>query len=186
MPELTSSPTRCASLGTAVLAAIAGSILPQVSLADSPVIQTDGPIIYLSDNLDEEANLGWCIDTEGRGESDQLHAHSCKPTGDDVLFSYAPQSARIESATYAGLCMAYNAPDDEENPFGLIACDDTDPNQRFEYDTETGQIHPGTDETQCVTVSAQIDDAGPFQSRDLLLAACDDLDQSFKTWTVRD
>lgn len=186
MPEPTSAPTKCASVRTAVVAAIASLILPQSSLADSPIIQTEGPIIYLADNLDEEAMLGWCIDTEGRGVSDQLHAHSCKPTGEDVLFSYAPDSGKIESATYAGLCMAHNAPDNMENPFGLVACDDTDPNQHFVYDTESGQLHLGADATQCVTVSATIDDAGPYQSRDLLLATCDDLDPSFKTWIIRD
>ena len=185
MPALATA-LKSARIGTAVVAAIAGLTLPHASMADSPVIQTEGPIVFLADNLDEAARLGWCIDTEGRGVSDKLHAHSCKPTGDDVLFSYVPDSGRIESATYASLCMAYNAPDDAENPFGLIACDDTDPNQRFVHDMESGQIRLGTDATQCVTVSATIDDAGPFQSRDLLLAACEDLDPSFTTWVVRD
>ena len=186
MPELISTLTNQRAVRTAVVAAIASLALPHSSLAESPVIQTEGPIIHLADNLDEEAKLGWCIDTEGRGQSDQLHAHSCKPTGDDVLFSYAADTGRIESATYAGQCMAYNAPDSVKNPFGLIACDDADPNQRFVHDVETGQIRLGTDEMQCVTVSAAIDDAGPYQSKDLLLGVCEDLDPSFTTWVIRD
>lgn len=186
MPVLTSALTNMSPIRTAVVAAIAGLILPQGAVADSPNIQTVGPIIHLADNLDEAASLGWCIDTEGRGLSDQLHAHSCKPTGGDVLFSYTADNGRIESATYAGRCMAYNAPDSVENPFGLIACNDADPMQRFVHDAESGQIRLGADTTQCVTVSAAIDDAGPFQSRDLLLAACEDLDPSFRTWIIRD
>lgn len=186
MPAPTSALTNMPAIRTALVAAIASLILPHSSLAESPIIQTEGPIIHLADNLDEAAMLGWCIDTEGRGLSEKLHAHSCKPTGGDVLFTYAPDKGRIESATYAGMCMAYNAPDSAENPFGLIACDDTDPNQRFVHDAESGQIRLGADETQCVTVSATIDDAGPFQSRDLLLAACKELDPSFTTWVIRD
>ena len=178
--------TAKARIAPAGIAALAGLLLPQSVLAESPVIQTEGPIIHLADNLDESAGIGWCIDTEGRGESDALHAHSCKPTGDDVLFSYAPDIGRIESATYAGKCMAYSAPDDAENPFGLVPCDDSDPNQQFSFDPESGQIHLGAEAAQCVTVSAAIDDAGPYQSRDLLLAACDELDPSFKTWIIRD
>lgn len=181
MPALPSTLTH----KTALAAAFASLILPHAALAESPVIQTEGPIIHLADNLGEEAKLGWCIDTEGRGHSDQLHAHSCKPMGDDVLFSYDAEQERIESATYAGQCMAYNAPDSAENPFGLIACDDTDANQRFLFDSETGQIRLGSDATRCVTVSATIDDAGPFQSKDLLLGACEDLEPSFTTWVIR-
>lgn len=177
--------TRKPSVYAAVIAASFGVALPQTLLADAPVIQTVGPVIHLADNLDEEAMLGWCIDTEGRGLGDQLHAHSCKPTGDDVLFSYAPDTGMIESATYAGMCMAYNAPDSAENPFGLIACDEADQTQHFAYDEASMEIHLADDAAQCVTVSPVIDDAGPFQSRDLLLAACEDLEPSFKQWVIR-
>ncbi len=37
---------------------------------NKPLIQTEGPIIHLADNLDEPDQLGWCIDTEGRDFSD--------------------------------------------------------------------------------------------------------------------
>ena len=171
---------------TALLCTTLCLTFPLASFADAPNIQTQGPIIHLADNLDENAMLGWCIDTEGRGLSDQLHAHSCKPTGDDVLFTYAADRGRIGSATYDGLCMAYNAPASAENPFGLIACDEADNAQRFVYDEASMEIRLGTDATQCVTVSASIDDAGPFQSRDLILAACDTLDSSFKQSVIQD
>ena len=90
---------------TAAIATTLGLAIPQTVLAEAPTIQTVGPVIHLADNLDEEAKLGWCIDTEGRGESDRLHTHSCKPTGDDVLFSYEPATGMIKSVTYAGKCM---------------------------------------------------------------------------------
>jgi len=122
------------SLCTTLAAAALTLAIPQVSFAEAPTIQTVGPVIHLAENLDEDAMLGWCIDTDGRGQSDQLHAHSCKPTGDDVLFSYVPDSGQIQSATYDGLCKAYNAPDSVETPFGLIACDATDEAQSFVYD----------------------------------------------------
>lgn len=172
-------------LGTTVIAAALSLALPHTLLAEAPTIQTVGPVIHLADNLEEESKLGWCIDTEGRGESDQLHAHSCKPTGDDVLFSFEPDTGMIKSATYSDKCMAYNAPDNAENPFGLIACDAADEAQRFTYDDTTMQIQLASDPAQCVTVAPTIDDAGPFQSRDLLVAACDDLEPVFKQWVIR-
>ena len=55
-------------------------------LAVSPNLQTPSPVIYLSDNLDEERNLGYCLDPRGRGFSERLHAHSCTPRGGDEQF----------------------------------------------------------------------------------------------------
>lgn len=178
--------THISAIAIALLAASVGLTHPRAALAEAPVIKTQGPVIHLADNLDEEAKLGWCIDTEGRGVSDQLHAHSCKPTGDDVLFSYAADRGMIASATYAGLCMAYNAPENAENPFGLISCDDADPAQQFIYDATSMELRLGIDPAQCLTVAATIDDAGPFQSRDLILAPCADLTPGFKQWVIRE
>ena len=175
-----------ASASTLLIATTLGLSIAQPSFADAPNIQTNGPIIHLADNLNEEASLGWCIDTDGRDLTDLLHAHSCKPTGDDVLFTYAAESGMIQSATYVDMCMAYNAPDNAENPFGLIACDETDEAQRFDYDDASMEIRLGTDVTQCVTVAGAIDEAGPFQSRDLILTACDELEPGFKQWVVQE
>lgn len=174
------------SLCSSTVAAVLSLTIPLASFAEAPTIQTVGPVIYLAENLDEDAMLGWCIDTEGRGQSDQLHAHSCKPTGDDVLFSYTSDRSRIQSATYEGQCMAYNTPDSVENPFGLIACDAADDAQKFVYDEASMEIRLGLDAAQCVTVSPTIDNAGPFQSRDLILAACESLEPNFKQWIIRD
>lgn len=172
-------------LFTSAIVASLSLILPQASFAEAPTIKTVGPIIHLADNLNEEAKLGWCLDTDGRDLTDLLHAHSCKPTGNDVLFSYSPETGMIESATYAGLCMAYNDPDNAVNPFGLITCDAKDAAQIYAYNEDSMEIHLATDTSQCLTVAETIDNAGPFQSRDLILAACDGLDPAFKQWVVR-
>ncbi|MEP2706579.1 MAG: RICIN domain-containing protein [Roseibium sp.] len=175
-----------APIYTTMIAALFSVTISQSSLAEAPEIKTVGPVIHLADNLGEDARLGWCIDTEGRGWSDQLHAHSCKPAGDDVLFSHSSDSGMIASATYENKCMAYNAPENAVSPFGLINCDNTASNQKFTYDEASMELRLGTDATQCLTVSPTIDDAGPFQSRDLILASCDELTPSFKQWVIRD
>merc|ERR1719316_2658610 len=72
--------------------------------AGSPDLKTPEPVIYLADNLDEKDNLGFCIDTVGKGLSEKLHAHSCKPKGGDVQFYYNAASRQIVSATYSGKC----------------------------------------------------------------------------------
>ncbi len=169
-----------------VIAAVMALSIPQALFAQAPDIKTQGPIIHLADNLQEEAMLGWCIDTDGRELTDLLHAHSCKPSGGDVLFSFSPTSGMIASATYENKCMAFNAPENAVNPFGLIDCDDDAANQKFSYDADSMEIRLGTDMTQCLTVSPVIDNAGPYQSRDLILATCDSLELSFKQWIVRD
>ena len=173
------------SISASVLVTSVCLIMPQASLADTPNIQTVGPIIHLADNLNEEANLGWCIDTDGRELTDLLHAHSCKPTGGDVLFSFSSDSGMIESATYDGMCMAFNAPENATNPFGLIACDEQSSDQKFAYDPATQELHLASDAEQCVIVAPTIDEAGPFQSRDLILAACDSVDPGFKEWVIK-
>ncbi|KEJ88871.1 ricin-type beta-trefoil lectin domain protein [Sulfitobacter donghicola] len=169
-----------------VMAATIAAALPQASFAEAPQIKTVGPIIHLADNLDEEAKLGWCIDTDGRELTDLAQAHSCKPNGDDVLFAFSAETGMIESATYADICLAHNDPENPINPFGLIACDAADPAQHFTYDEASMEIHLASDATQCLTVNAVIDDAGPYQSRDLIAAACDTLEPSFKQWVIKD
>lgn len=173
------------SIAPTMIAATLGLCITQPAFAKAPNIQTQGAIIHLADNLQEEANLGWCIDTDGREFTELLHAHSRKPSGDDVLFSYGADTGMISSATYENKCMAYNAPENAVNPFGLIDCNDTASNQKFAYDAETMEMRLGSDTTQCLTVSPVIDEAGPYQSRDLILASCDSLDPSFKQWIIQ-
>ncbi len=80
------------ALSTTTIVCISG-----LAYAESPVIKSATPIIYLADNLDEKDKLGWCIDTEGRGFAESLQAHSCKPHADkanDTQFSFDPNQHR--------------------------------------------------------------------------------------------
>ena len=79
---------------------------PLGSSSNVPDLQSPEPIIYLADNLDEQDRLGYCIDTDGKGFSNTLQVHSCKPNGDDVLFYYDAETEQICSATYPGYCAA--------------------------------------------------------------------------------
>ncbi len=155
------------------------------SLAEAPNVKTPSPVIFLADNLDEEAGLGWCIDTVGRGFNDQLHAHSCKPQGGDVQFAYDTANNAIASATFDGKCMTLQTPSAGNRTFGLVDCDTSDPAQRFTYDAGAQTIQLGSDPSQCVTVEAGINPAGPFQSRTLIHQTCTELDDTFKQWVVR-
>lgn len=157
----------------------------QTATAQTPVIQTKGAIIHLADNLNENAKLGWCFDTVGRGFNDVLHAHSCKPTGGDVQFSYDADTGMIQSVAYEGKCMAYSNPDDADTPFGLLDCMKDDPNHQFIYDKDSLEFRISSDQTMCVSVAETIDNAGPYQSRGLLAAPCAILAPEFKQWVIR-
>ena len=169
----------------AKLAATLLLIAPLTSLAEEPVIQTKGTVIYLADNLNEEAKLGWCIDTKGRGFSEQLHSHSCKPGGGDTQFSFDATSGMIHSVEFKGKCMTFNEPENTEIPFGLLDCVEGNVKQQFIYDADSMEFRIGTDESSCVTVADTISEAGPFQSRHLIFATCEDLSPSYKQWVIR-
>ena len=152
----------------------------QTSLAAEAVVQTPSPVIHLKDNLDEADGLGWCIDTIGRGLSNQLHAHSCKPQGGDVQFRFDPQSGQIASVAFDGLCATFTG----SVPIGLIDCDASNA-QRFSYDIDAMTFSPVSDPDTCLAVGAASRSAGPFMSRDLDVVACDAVDDALKTWVVR-
>lgn len=160
-------------------------IMPTTVFAEEPIIQTEGTVIYLADNLQEEAKLGWCIDTRGRGFGEPLHAHSCKPRGGDVQFSFDEQSGMIQSVAFDGKCMTLSDPDNNEIPFGLFDCVEGDVNQQFAYNTQSMEFRLGIDKSKCVAVADGISQAGPFQSRHLIFAPCADLASKFKQWVVR-
>ena len=168
------------ALGTAMLSAAVSA-----TNAAPPDLQTPAPVIHLADNLDEAGGLGWCIDTIGRGLSDRLHAHSCKPQGGDVQFRLAEITGQIASVAFEGKCMAYLHPDDPSKPLGLVDCDETAGAQMFVYDPETMTIRPSLDGTKCLAVGANSRAAGPFMARDLGFSACSEADKQFQTWIVR-
>ena len=152
--------------------------------AAPPALQTPAPVIYLADNLDEQDNLGFCIDTVGRGFGEKLHAHSCKPRGGDVQFAYDEASRRIVSATYSGKCATLAAPAAAGVSLGLVDCSDDSPEQRFDYDRGTLEFRPAGDKVLCLAVGSASRTAGPFMSRSLELAPCGATDAKRRQWRI--
>lgn len=150
--------------------------------AAPPNLQTPAPVIHLADNLGETSDLGWCIDTIGRGFADRLHAHSCKPGGGDVQFRLDRATGQIRSVAFEGKCVTYQPGDGV--PFGLLDCSADAVAQEFLWDPETGQFRPSAQPTACLAVGEAIRSAGPFLSRDLLVAQCADADPSRTTWAI--
>lgn len=150
------------------------------SHAASPELQTPSPVIFLADNLDEKDKLGWCIDTLGRGLSDKLQAHSCKPRGGDVQFSFDLETGQIRSVAFPGLCASYSG----ETPLDLITCEDTAA-QSFVYDQSTMTLRLKSNEDSCLVVGKASRSAGPFMSRTLKVAVCKQTDTLLKTWVIK-
>jgi hypothetical protein len=147
-------------------------VLTLPALAESPDLKTPAPVIYLADNLDETDKLGWCIDTQGRGFGENLHAHSCKPQGGDVQFSFDEKTGQIRSVAFSDKCMELIAPDDLRIAFGLRDCIGDRTQQQFEFDQSIGHILPVSHPDSCVGVGETSRRAGPFLSRDLILISC--------------
>ncbi len=159
--------------------------LPTAAHAAPPDLQTPAPVIYLADNLDEQDNLGFCIDTVGRGFGERLHAHSCKPRGGDVQFDYDRASRRILSATYAGKCATLLAPAAAGVSLGLLDCSDVSAEQTFDYDGDAQEFRPGADRSLCLAAGAQSRTAGPFMSRSLGLAPCASVEAGLRQWRIK-
>jgi len=153
--------------------------------AATPQLQTPAPVIYLADNLDEKDELGWCIDTLGRGWSEQLQTHSCKPQGGDVQFSYNKETRQIMSVEFQGKCATLHEATAAGVSFDLLDCSAESAAQLFIYNAETLEFMPEGDRSLCIAAGAQSRSAGPFMSRDLELAPCASTDASLKQWVVK-
>ncbi len=175
-------PSKIKLLWLAVFFLIAAS--PLQVFAEAPNLKTPEPVIYLADNLDEKDNLGWCIDTVGRGLADKLHAHSCKPFGGDVQFYYNKSTRQIASATFTNLC-ADITKSGKGYHFGLVKCSATSKGQMFDYDGQTSEFHPSSDPSLCLGVGAASRSAGPFMSRGLTMAPCKSLDAKLRQWVIK-
>jgi len=168
-----------------VLLMLLAVFMAQVASATSPDVRTPAPVIHLADNLDEADNFGWCIDTVGRGHATTLHAHSCKPQGGDVQFEIDPEMGVIRSVAFPEECVVL-LPDGAETVFGLANCDQNDAAQKFSFDPTSGAIVPASATGQCMAVGEDSRSAGPFMSRDLILADCDATDLALRSWVFRD
>ena len=147
-------------------------------------MQTPSPVIYLAENLDEPDNLGWCIDTLGRGFSEQLQTHSCKPQGGDVQFSYNEETRQIMSAEFPGKCADLNLPAAAGVSFDLLDCSSSS-EQKFVYSAASMEFMPEAEQSLCITAGAASRSAGPFVSRTLELAPCASTDLALKQWVVK-
>ena len=154
--------------------------------AAPPALQTPSPVIYLADNLDEKDDLGYCIDTLGRGWSEQLQTHSCKPQGGDVQFSYNQESLQIESVEFSGKCATLHESAAVGVSFDLLDCSSESVEQKFVYSADTSEFKPEADQSLCITTGAASASAGPFMSRVLELASCASTDAVLKQWVVKD
>lgn len=170
-------------LGSIVIGLMTYALVDAASAA-APELRTPAPVIYLADNLDEKDKLGWCIDTLGRGFSERIQAHSCKPQGGDVQFIFKEDTGQIASVEFAGKCMTLNDPQNEKVPFGLLDCT-SNASQEFTYDAAAMQIRFAGDETLCVAVSPTSRRAGPFMSRDLILSPCSGTDNALLQWMMK-
>lgn len=168
--------------GLAVLTV--ASLASTLVSAAPPQIKTPAPVIYLADNLDEADGLGWCIDTVGRGLSDRLHVHSCKPRGGDVQFRFDQETGQIASVAFEGKCMARHNPADASKPLQLIQCDDS-PQQRFVYQAESQTFRPADEPDLCLTAGSSSRKAGPFLSRDLGFTTCTKGSAPLQTWIIK-
>lgn len=153
--------------------------------SNAPKIKSPEPIIYLADNLDEQDKLGYCIDTKNRGFNDTLHVHSCKPTGEDVLFFYDEETQQISSATYPGFSAAMIGEPKVGMTISLVKSDPESSEQKFIYNKGTGEFSPKDDTKLCLAAGSESDDAGPYMSRTLSLQPIESTDKSLKTWIIK-
>jgi len=183
-------PGICVLLGNAskiswLSAFLLSSLVTLSANAATPELQTPAPVIYLADNIDEKDELGWCIDTLGRGWSEQLQTHSCKPQGGDVQFSYDKETRQIASVEFPGKCATLHETAAAGVSFDLLDCSSTSAAQLFIYNAETLEFMPEGDRSLCIAAGAESRSAGPFMSRDLELAPCASTDAKLKQWVVK-
>jgi len=175
-------------------AALSVSACAQSSLApttDGPNVPTKPPYIVLSDNHDEPNGYGFCMDTYGRGQTDLMQTHSCKPAKEGVARDYQDNDTRFEfdagtgqvkSYAFEGYCMQALIASDTA-VFALLACSDH-PRQKFLYSAEDQSLRLSEDSTLCVAAAPETVPAGPWVKRPLKLETCEETKASLTQWTV--
>ncbi|WP_158973597.1 hypothetical protein [Cellulophaga sp. L1A9] len=151
---------------------------------NAPIIQTPAPLIHLADNLDEQDELGWCIDTQGNGFAENLHAHSCKPDGGDVQFYYNEETNQICSAEYVDFCVEMTGGPVEGMTLSLVDSDPNSSEQKFIYHDESGEFRPDGNNNLCLAAGAISAVAGIYMSRTLTLELISNTDVSLKKWVI--
>ena len=155
-----------------------------VTQSNPPILQTPSPVIYLADNLDEKDQLGYCIDTRGRGFNEELHAHSCKPRGGDVQFSYNKETLQICSVEFTGYCIEMPGGASKGMSLRLVDSDTSSSDQKFIYNEDSGEFVPEEDLTLCLAVGETSAAAGIYMSRSLTLELSSETDVKLKQWVI--
>ncbi|CAM2905991.1 ricin-type beta-trefoil lectin domain protein [Vibrio rarus] len=156
-------------------------------------IPTQAPYIALSLNLDEPNGYGFCLDTFGRGYSELMHTHTCKPpskdknaprndSSNDARFEYDTKTKQIRSYAYENQCMQVLLATGKTE-FALLECNDH-PHQKFDYNTEDKTIRLDVDQNRCVSIDTKTIKAGPWVKRTLKLTECDKTEDSLKQWDI--
>ena len=151
---------------------------------NSPSIQTPSPLIHLANNLDEQDQLGWCIDTQGRDFNENLHAHSCKASGGDVQFIYNEETRQICSAEFTDFCVEMSGGPIEGMSLSLVESDIDSPDQKFVYNEDSGEFRPEENTNLCLAVGTTSVPAGIYMSRSLSLELSSETDESLKKWVI--
>ncbi len=161
------------------------------ALGGTSNVPSDPPYIVLSKNLDEPNGYGFCMDTYGRGQTDLMQTHTCKPSkegtsrdysGNDTRFEYNESTQQIMSYAFEGYCMQALIASDV-TVFALLECSDHS-RQKFVYNSKDESIRLAEDKNRCITVSSTTVPAGPWVKRPLKLETCDEIDASLKQWKV--
>ena len=155
-----------------------------VTTANPPIIQTPSPVIHLANNLDEQDQLGYCIDTRGKGFNEELHAHSCKPSGGDVQFFYNKETLQICSVGYIGFCIEMPGGASKGMSLRLVESNMSSSDQKFIYNEDSGEFVPEANLTLCLAVGETSAAAGIYMSRSLTLELSSETDVKLKQWVI--
>ena len=156
----------------------------EVTRPNPPILQTPSPVIYLADNLDEQDQLGYCIDTRGNGFNEELHAHSCKASGGDVQFFYNKETLQICSVAFTGFCIEMPGGPTRNMSLRLEESDTISSNQKFIYNEDSGEFVPEADLTLCLAVGETSAAAGIYMSRALTLKLSSETEVKLKQWVI--
>ena len=159
-------------------------VVMDTMLINAPNIQTPSPVIHLVDNLDEQDQLGWCIDTRGNGFNEELHLHSCKASGGDVQFVYKEDTRQICSYEFTDFCVEMSGGPVEGTGFILVESNVDSPNQRFVYNEDDGEFRPEADTSLCLSAGETSAAAGIYMSRSLTLELSSETDVKLKQWVI--
>jgi len=162
---------------------------PDITTVDTvvvnpPTIRTPSPVIHLADNLDEQDDLGYCIDTRGNGFNEELHAHSCKASGGDVQFFYNEETLQICSVEFTDFCIEMPGGPIQGMSLRLVESDTSSSNQKFIYNEDSGEFVPKDDPTLCLTVGETSAAAGIYMFRTLTLELSSEKEKKFKQWII--